>query len=60
MIKIAVIGAGNGGSALLDIFHTNGNVKIIGITDKDRDAPGLNLLFPYKLFYKLADIIYKA
>jgi len=60
MIKVAVIGSVNGGSALLDIFHTNGNVKIIGITYKDRDAPGLNLLFPYKLFYKLADIIYKA
>lgn len=43
MLKIAVIGAGKGGSALLDIFHTNGNVKIVGITDKDRNAPGLNL-----------------
>ena len=59
MIKVAVIGSGNGGSAPLDIFHTNGNVKIIGITYKDRDAPGLNLLFPYKLFYKLADIYIK-
>ena len=57
MIQIAVIGAGNGGSALLDVFHTNGNVKILGITDKDRDAPGLNLLFLYKIFYKLTDII---
>jgi two-component system, NtrC family, sensor kinase len=50
MIKIAVIGAGNGGSALLDIFHTNGKVKILGIPDKDRDAPGLNLFFPINYF----------
>ncbi|MBM4064373.1 MAG: response regulator [Planctomycetes bacterium] len=50
MIKIAVIGAGNGGSALLDIFHTNGNVKIIGITDKDKNAPGLNLAKEWGIF----------
>jgi len=43
VIKIAIIGAGTGGSALLDVFHTNGNVKIVGITDKDKNAPGLNL-----------------
>lgn len=50
MIKIAVIGAGNGGSALLDIFHTNGNVKIIGITDKDKNATGLNLAKEWGIF----------
>ncbi|HHT9107889.1 MAG TPA: diguanylate cyclase [Candidatus Wunengus sp. YC64] len=50
MIKIAVIGAGNGGRALLDIFHTNGNVKIIGITDKDKNAPGLNLAKEWGIF----------
>ena len=50
MIKIAVIGAGNGGSALLDIFHTNGNVKIVGITDKDKNAPGLNLAKEWGIF----------
>lgn len=43
MIKVAIIGAGKGGSALLDIFHTNGEVKVVGITDRDRSAPGLIL-----------------
>ena len=43
MIKIAIIGAGKGGSALLDIFHANEEVKVVGITDEDRGAPGLVL-----------------
>ncbi len=50
MLKIAVIGAGKGGSALLDMFHTNGNVEIVGVTDKDRNAPGLNLAKEWGIF----------
>ncbi|HLE87165.1 MAG TPA: diguanylate cyclase [Candidatus Brocadiaceae bacterium] len=50
MIKIAVIGAGTGGSALLDVFHTNGNIEIVGITDKDKNAPGLNLAKEWGVF----------
>lgn len=50
MLKIAVIGAGKGGSALLDIFHTNGNVKVVGITDKDKNAPGITLAKEYEIY----------
>ena len=50
MLKIAVIGAGKGGSALLDIFHTNGSVEIVGVTDRDKNAPGLNLAKEWSIF----------
>ena len=50
MLKIAVIGAGKGGSALLDIFHSNGNVKIIGITDQNKNAEGLRLAKEWGIF----------
>jgi len=43
MIKVAIVGAGKGGSALLDVFHVNGEVKVVGITDKDKKALGLSL-----------------
>jgi len=50
MLKIAVIGAGKGGCALLDIFHANGNVKIIGITDNNKNAPGLKMAKEWGIF----------
>jgi len=43
MIKVAIVGAGQGGTALLEVFHINGEVKVVGITDKDKNAPGINL-----------------
>jgi diguanylate cyclase (GGDEF)-like protein/PAS domain S-box-containing protein len=50
MIKIGIIGAGKGGSALLDVFHTNGEVKVVGITDRDKKAPGLSLAKEWGIF----------
>ncbi len=41
MIKVAIVGAGKAGRALLDIFKTNGVVKTVGITDIDEQAPAL-------------------
>ena len=38
MIKVAIVGAGKGGSSLMDVFHANGEVKEVGITDKDKNA----------------------
>jgi two-component system NtrC family sensor kinase len=40
-IKVAIVGAGRGGTALLDVLHQIGTIDIIGITDKDPSAPGL-------------------
>lgn len=40
--RIAIIGAGKGGVALLDLLHQIPDVDIVGITDKDPLAPGLH------------------
>lgn len=50
MIKVAIVGAGKGGSALLDVFHTNGEVKVVGITDRDKNASGIALARQWGIF----------
>lgn len=50
MVKVAIVGAGRGGSSLLDVFHTNGEVKVVGITDRMKDAPGLSLAKGWGIF----------
>ena len=40
-IRVAIVGAGRGGTALLDVLHQIGTIAIVGITDKDPSAPGL-------------------
>ncbi|NGZ10973.1 MAG: GHKL domain-containing protein [Nitrospira sp. LK70] len=39
-MRVAIIGAGRGGTALLDVLHQIGTIEILGITDKDPSAPG--------------------
>jgi signal transduction histidine kinase len=39
--KVAIVGAGKGGIALLELLHQIPEVDIIGIADKDPQAPGL-------------------
>ena len=39
--KIAIIGGGKGGSALLTLFSHLPGIKIVGIADKDPNAPAL-------------------
>ena len=39
--KVAIVGAGKGGIALLELLHQIPDVDIVGITDKDPAAPGL-------------------
>lgn len=40
-MRLAIIGAGRGGTALLDALHQIGTIAIVGITDKNPSAPGL-------------------
>jgi signal transduction histidine kinase len=40
-IRVAIVGAGRGGTALLDVLHQIGTIEIVGIIDKDPSAPGL-------------------
>jgi signal transduction histidine kinase len=39
--KVAILGAGRGGTALLDLLHLIPTIEIVGIVDRDPDAPGL-------------------
>lgn len=39
--KVAILGAGRGGHALLDLLHQIPSIEIVGIADRDPAAPGL-------------------
>ena len=41
--QVAIIGAGRGGTSLIDIFYNDPLVKIVGIADIDPKAPGIQL-----------------
>ena len=43
MNNILIIGAGKGGTALIELFSTSETVKIIGVVDTDKDAPGIKM-----------------
>ncbi|HEU4964857.1 MAG TPA: sigma 54-interacting transcriptional regulator [Bacilli bacterium] len=43
MINILIVGAGRGGTALLRAFQEMARVRVIGITDIDTTAPGLQV-----------------
>jgi len=40
-MRVAIIGAGRGGMALLDVLHQISRIQIVGITDQNPSAPGL-------------------
>ena len=39
--KVAILGAGRGGCALIDLLHHNPSIEIVGMADHDSAAPGL-------------------
>ena len=41
MTRVAIIGMGRGGSLLLSLFKGNKDIDIVGVADKDEEAPGL-------------------
>jgi transcriptional regulator with GAF, ATPase, and Fis domain len=43
MTRLILIGAGKGGKALLELFHKDPNLEILGVADKDKRAPGMEL-----------------
>jgi two-component system, NtrC family, sensor kinase len=58
--KVAILGAGRGGTALLDLLHLIPSIEIVGISDRDPCAPGLarakNLRIP--VAKRMEDLIY--
>lgn len=57
--KVAIIGAGHGGSALLDLLHQLRTVQVVGITDSNQAAPGLRLAreLNVPVFAGIADLL---
>ncbi|MFQ5588337.1 MAG: sigma 54-interacting transcriptional regulator [Nitrospiria bacterium] len=49
MTKVAIIGAGKGGTALIEILHKDPLVEIVGIADPYPKAPGLDLARRHKI-----------
>lgn len=47
--KVAIVGAGRGGRALLDLFHQIPSIEVIGIADRDPDALGLRRAREYQI-----------
>jgi len=41
--RVILIGAGRGGRALVELFHNDPTIEIVGVADKDEGAPGLVL-----------------
>jgi signal transduction histidine kinase len=58
--KVAILGAGRGGTALLDLLHLISAIDIVGISDRDPRAPGLvrakNLQIP--VTDRVEDLVY--
>ncbi len=42
-LKVIIVGAGKGGTALIDLFTRGAGVEVTGVADKDPRAPGLRL-----------------
>ena len=41
--NVAIIGAGRGGTALMEIFANDPLVQIVGVAELDQKAPGVGL-----------------
>lgn len=57
--RVAIIGAGRGGTALLDLLHQLRTIEVVGITDRDPAAPGLQRARELHVptYERLADLI---
>ncbi len=58
-MRVAIVGAGRGGAALLEVLHQIETIEIVGIADRDPEAPGLRrargLNIP--IYHRIADMI---
>src|SRR5690625_2879108 len=69
MKYVLIVGAGKGGTALLNIFYATEKLKVVGVIDKNPHAPGIKLAKKYNiptdtdwnnLLNKKTDIIVEA
>jgi len=47
--SVAIIGGGRGGTSLIEIFYNDPLVKIVGVADVDKNAPGVRLAKKLKI-----------
>ncbi len=61
-MKVAIVGAGRGGTALLDVLHQISTIEIVGITDRNPSAPGLTRAqeFNVPIYGRVIDLIQTA
>ncbi len=59
MVNIAISGAGKGGCALLDSLESEEEITIVGIVDKNKNAPALKIAQEHGIFTstKIEDLI---
>lgn len=50
MLRIGIVGAGKGGTGLLNVFLANGDVNVVGIADTNPQAPGIDLARRYGIY----------
>jgi len=57
--RVAIIGAGRGGTALLDLLHQLRTIEVVGIMDRNPAAPGLQRAreLHVPVYERLADLI---
>ncbi len=57
--RVAIIGAGRGGTALLEVLHQIDTIEILGIVDKASSAPGLKRAqeLNVPIYEQVADLI---
>lgn len=49
LTNVAIIGGGKGGTSLIEIFYNDPLVKIVGVADIDKEAPGVRLAKKLKI-----------
>jgi len=50
MIQVVIVGGGKGGTALLNVLHGNPHVKITGVADQNRKAPGIQIAKEFGIY----------
>ena len=57
--RVAIVGAGRGGTALLDLLHQLRTIEVVGITDRNPTSPGLQRAreLHVPVYERLADLI---
>lgn len=48
--RVIIIGAGNIGKSLIELFHHDSTIELLGVADVNKNAPGFLLAKKYGIF----------